>query len=291
MRKGVAIVVCIFWLMPSVVFAVSPPILKGTAPAYPRQKDEFAAALVIDVKSQKELYVWKPDTRWPIASVTKLMSSLVTVRRKPTWSQSFNILKRDEVGGGRLRVPVGAVMTVKDLLYSSLVGSANNAAMAFSRVSGLGPKAFVTHMNRTAASLGMSSSTFVDPSGMSPENLSTVRDLVKLANVAFADPNIRKAVGTAKYTFMVKKPFMQKVIMNTNRILTAENAFYVHAGKTGYLEESRHNLVVKLEAMPKSPAKQQLLIIVLGAPDKEHLFATAEGLAEWAWMAYDWPSK
>lgn len=272
----------------SAAVAEQNPRLDPMADSYPHDASEFSSAIVIDAGSGKELYVYQPDKKWPAASITKLLTALVIVQQKPKWSAFVSLRKRDEVGGGRLRVRPGATMTMRDLLFSSIVGSANNATMALVRGSGVGMKTFVARMNRMAKQLKMASSSFVDPTGISEKNISTARDIGKLAAAAFNTTMIREPSTTATYRFTLRRPKMHKVIHTTNRLLALDDTLTIHGGKTGYLEEAQHNLVVQIERKPPDLSAPPLLIVVLGAPDKEHLFATAKALAEWAWKAYEY---
>ncbi len=275
---------------PSVAFAKTPR-LDPLADAYPRTKDEFTAAIVIDATTGKELYVFQPEKRWTVASITKLLSSLVVLEKKQNWNRLISLLKRDEVGGGRLRVAVGATMTLRDIFFSSIVGSANNAAMAFARSSGLSSGTFVARMNALAKRLKMSSSHFVDPTGMDPKNVSTARDIAKLATAAFADPSIHEAATTPTYTFTLQRPKIEKTIQNTDKLLTSNPDLTIHGSKTGYLVEAQNNLVVELERNPKESSAPPLLVVVLGSPDRNQLFQSSKALAEWAWKVYTWEGK
>lgn len=286
---GFGACVCTLFFFSERVAHAQVPILGGDAPAYERASDEFAAALVVDVSTGKELYAWQADKRWPAASLTKLLSALVVLDRAPRWDRIVSLTRQDEVGGGRLRVAPGARIRVRDLLYASIVGSANNAAMALARTSGLRLKTFVARMNAKAKALGMRQSHFVDPVGMDPNNISSARDLAKLATAAFAKPVIQRAASTPVYTFRIRNRKQKKTIHNTNRLLTEAQELTIIGGKTGYLEEAKRNFLVEL-AGASNPAKPQLLIVVLGSPDPNRMFLTAKGLAEWAWQAYDWPS-
>ncbi len=277
---------CATILWPSVIFAK--PILKGDTDAYPRAPDEFASALVLDAATDKELYAFQPDKRWSAASLTKLLTALIMIDRKPRWNRRISLQKRDEVGGGRLRVRPGATMTVRDLFYSSIVGSANNATMALVRSSGLGTKSFLREMNRKAKTLHLDSSHFVDPTGMSPKNISTARDLAKLTQASFANRTLQEAASTARYSFALVRPKITKTIHTTNRLLATDFDLRIHGGKTGYLEEAQHNLVVQLERNPPSADAPALLVVVLGAPNTSRMFASAKSLAEWAWKGYEW---
>jgi D-alanyl-D-alanine carboxypeptidase (penicillin-binding protein 5/6) len=74
----------------------------------------------------------------------------------------------------RLRVKDGETMTINDLLYSALVGSANNAVESLVRVSGLSRDQFVERMNSQAKTWGATNTKFIEPSGLAPENVSSL---------------------------------------------------------------------------------------------------------------------
>lgn len=282
---------CAALLLPGVVLAkTTGPVLDGMAQTYERQKNEFVSAVIVDAESGKELYVLRPDEPRTAASLTKLMGALTFVDRKPVWTKIVSILKVDEVGGGRLRVASWARLSIKDMLFSSIVGSANNAATALGRISGLGMKGFVAAMNKKAKTLKLSADAhFVDASGMDPENHVTARDMVKIARAAFADPVIGKAAAAVSYSFTIRNTGVAKVIKNTDHLLTNPQGVTVLGSKTGYLEESMNNLVVELQS-PTFSKGPPVIVVIMGAPDKEKMFTTARRLAEWAWNAYDWPS-
>ncbi|MFH1620966.1 MAG: serine hydrolase [Patescibacteria group bacterium] len=268
--------------------AIKTPVLNPGAQIYDRNDDEFASALVVDVTTGKRLYAYKPDIEWPAASLTKLMSALVITDRRPNWSRVVSIKPQDEVGGGRLRVASNASMSIQDLFYSSIVGSANNAIMALARLSGLGMDNFVSRMNKKAKAIGMNSSYFVEPSGMDPENTITAYDAVTMARAAFNTYAIRRAATTASYNFNIRNTSEVKKIINTNTLLTVDPDVWVLGGKTGFLYESRYNLIVKMRAYPIVTSKPALYVIVLGSPERDASFATAKSLANWAYKAYSW---
>lgn len=255
---------------------------------YLPKADVFASALVLDAKTKKVLFSFKPTKVWPAASLTKLTGAMVFLDRGLNWNQIISIKKQDEVGGGRLRVKPGATMSIKDVVYSSLIGSANNAATALVRISGLGMNNFVTAMNKKAAALGCANTVFYDASGMNENNMTTASDIAKIATAAFSKPELRKPASTAFYTFKVRNTGESHTIKNTDVLLVDENnGLYVTGGKTGYLEEARNNLVVRLRPSQKD-VNRELLVVVFGAETKDALFDEAARLARWSWSAYDW---
>ncbi|MFA6429136.1 MAG: serine hydrolase [Patescibacteria group bacterium] len=260
------------------------------AGAYIPLQDEFASAVVMVPRSREVLYSFKPDKLWPAASLTKLPNALVWARKGLPYGKVVTMKKEDEVGGGRLRLPVGSKLTLRDLWYSSITASANNAAMALARASGLTKKQFLARMNEEARRAGAVRSTFVDPTGMNPKNMTTARDMAFISDTAFRNTDIRLATVAGSYAFRVNTPQrMTKTITNTNALLTQDNDVWVTGGKTGYLEESRYNFVVRLRPMTGTQVadpRQELLVVVLGAPTKEGSFASAKRLAEWAWDSH-----
>ncbi len=263
------------------------PTLKNNASHYSRADAEFAGAIVIDVQSGGVLYSYQASKKWPAASLSKLMAALVTLDHHQPWGKTVALLKQDEVGGGRLAVKAGSLMTVQDMFYSSIVGSANNTTMSLARLSGLGMKGYVKEMNAKAKAMGLKSTSFVEPTGLSEKNVTTAEEMAKIAKTAFSNLTIRRAATTMAYKFTIANPRVVHTVRNTNHLLTKDDDLWVMGGKTGYIDEAMYNFVVQMRPMDGGP---QLLVVVLGAPTKNASFASAKSLANWAWKAYDWNS-
>lgn len=264
------------------------PALRSGAMAYERSDDEFVSAVVVDIQSGKRLYGYQAQKVWPAASLSKLMSALVVLDHHPAWNKVVSTVRADEVGGGSLVVKVGSRMTVQDMFYSSIVGSANNTTMSLARLSGLGKAGFVSHMNTKAKELGLKHTKFQEPTGLNENNVTSAEDMAKLAQTAFSKTMIRRAASTMAYRFTVSNPTVVKTVKNTNRLLTSDDDLWVVGGKTGFIYEARYNLAVQMRPMAGGP---QLMVVVLGAPTKNSSFDSAKSLANWAWRAYAWPSN
>lgn len=285
---GVALSLSFFVPVLSVSAAPVIPQLRADAPAYVPTPNEFASAIVIDAASGNILYGFKPTLKWPAASLTKLMGALVAIDQKPNLNRIVTLKAQDEVGGGRLRVKSGAKMSIRDLLYSSVLASANNAAVALARVTGLPKTTFVKKMNAKAKALGMTSTTFVDPSGIDSGNVTTVTDLAKLAQTSFQNALIKGPAGSSHYTFTIRNTGEVKKLTNTNKLLTQDPDMYVYGGKTGFLYESMYNVATLVQPIPRTVDHPKLLIVVFGAPTEAASFGAAKSLALWAWDAYHW---
>ena len=239
--------------------------------------------LVVDPESRQIILARNAQKTHPIASLTKLMTALVLRSHELDLARTGMLLEEDEIGGARLRVNTGTPLTVRDLFYAMIVGSANNAAHALARMNGRSVADFVTEMNTRALAMGLTSTTFTDTSGLNIGNVSTAQDVAALALTAFDDPVIRRAATTAYYPLTVDGQTRQ--MKNTNGLLTdPNNGLYVLGGKTGYLVESKWNLVVKMMDRRKRP----LLIVVLGSATQGDSFKDATRVAQWVWAHYQW---
>lgn len=256
-----------------------------SAQAYVPIPDEFAAAIVMQASTGKILYSFKPEIPRVAASLTKLATGLAIIGQKPNWNRVVRLASQDEVGGGRLRVATGASLTMRDLFYSALTGSANNASSALGRLSGLGMKNFVAKMNSSAKSVGAKRTVLNDPSGMDPRNMTTALDMALIARAAFKDPLIRSASTVSTYDFRIQSTGELKSIKNTNKLFLEDQSLWLIGGKTGYLEESMYNLVAQIRPYDGkiSDPKREVVVVVLGAPTKDSSFASVKRLAQWAW--------
>lgn len=249
----------------------------------------LAAAYAISPRSKKELYAWNANKSWPIASLTKLVSSLVWKDRAVPWTRVVTLLSKDEVGGGRLRVPVGSKVTFEDLFYSSITASANNAAMAVARSLGVSQKQFLVLMKKQAELAGAKAAVFADPTGMDPGNVASAKEMALIAYRAFSWRPIQRAASTNNYVVELQgKKVKAHPIYTTNDLLRYDPDVWVIAGKTGYLEESRYNLVVWMrpvgvDGKPITSKDEDVLIVIFGAPTKQQMFGAAKALAQSLW--------
>jgi D-alanyl-D-alanine endopeptidase (penicillin-binding protein 7) len=266
------------------IFIPSP---KTQRPDVPINESQIASAVLIDEKSGTVLYADQPGRVWTAASLTKLMTSNVFVSTPTKWEASVSITKADEVGGGRLQVPAGSVITLRDMLYSAIIGSANNCAEALGRLfDRSGMAEFVAQMNKEASALGLAQSRYYDASGMNEKNTLSAYDTAVLISKAAKDPEIGKAMSLATYKFTVKKPVINKTIKNTNDLLFSQSDLVITAGKTGYLEESQYNFAVR--AYPKGHPEKELIAVVLGGKERKDSIDDSLALMRWAWSSYDW---
>ena len=162
-------------------------------------------AIVVDNATGAILYEKSSTASAPIASVTKLMTAMVLGDQKLDPNEVLTVTEADvdtvKYSSSRLRV--GAKMTREEMLRVALMSSENRAAHALARTSPGGVSGFVVAMNRKAKEYGMSGTHFVDPTGLSPENVSTATDLSKLARRVPTYPLITDFTTTASKSVVV----------------------------------------------------------------------------------------
>ena len=151
------------------------------------------AALVVDQQSGEILLGKNMESKLPIASLTKLMTAIVTLDAELDPDESVTISKADvdRLRGSHSRLQVGTTLTRDELLHLALMASENRAASAIASSYPGGKDSCVLAMNLKAQLLGMTGTRFEDGTGLSGRNVSTAQDLAKLVQAAHAYPKIR----------------------------------------------------------------------------------------------------
>lgn len=194
------------------------------------------------------LYAKAADTPRPIASLTKLMTAMVVLDSAQSLDEKIKITKADrdliKLTGSRLSF--GAALPRREVLMLALMSSENRAAAALARTYPGGTEAFVSAMNDKAAALHMTSSRFVDPAGLSPENVSSPNDLARMVLAASVYPEIRSITTTRQREV---RPFRRRGplrYVNTNRLLRNRH-WDIEVSKTGYINEAGRCLAMLVD--------------------------------------------
>lgn len=241
-----------------------------------------SSAIIIDKESGLVLWQKNPDAEKPVASITKLLTALVFLDNNPGWETTVKIQKSDYRLGGRSYLYSGEEILVKDLFYTALIASSNEATAALVRSTGLNEDEFVVKMNQKAKSIGMSNSRWVEATGLNPDNVSTATDLGLLIQAAFSQPLIVQATQKEEYQFGVLNAERVYTVKNTDKLL--QSYLNILAGKTGYLEEAGYCLVSKIYG----PAEQEIYVVVLGSASEASRFQEVKSLAQWSFDNYIW---
>ena len=201
-------------------------------------------ALVFDLDKGTRLYEKNSNELRPIASITKLMTALVVIESGLPMDEVLSISSDDidRMRHSRSRLPVGTRLTRGEMLHLALMSSENRAANALGRHYPGGLPAFVRAMNDKARALGMRHSRFVEPTGLSSDNVATSHDLVKLLRATDNHPTLRFYATDDTEVFNVGRG-RQLTYNNTNR-LVRRNDWDIRVSKTGFINEAGQCLVM-----------------------------------------------
>lgn len=232
-------------------------------------------AYVVDQASSKVLFEKNPDVSLPIASITKLMTSLVVVEANQDMNELIEVTTDDidkEKGTGS-RLKIGAKLSRADMLHIALMSSENRAASALGRNYPGGLPAFVNAMNAKAKQLGMTETHYVDSSGLSSQNRASAKDLVRLVNAAYQHPVIREYSTDSRYTV---NPGGHQLEYGTSNKLVSNPAWEIGLQKTGYITEAGRCLV--MQAMIEGRA---IVMVFLDSKGKYSRLADAGRIKKW----------
>lgn len=201
-------------------------------------------AYVKDLDSSTTLYQKNSSQVRPIASITKLMTALVVLEADQDMEQMLEISSADidRLKNTTSRLSVGSKLSRADMLHLALMSSENRAANALGRHYPGGLSAFVRAMNDKARALGMRDSRFVEPTGLSSNNVASPRDLVLLMQATAKQPLIHEYTTSDQYIVEPKKG-RQLVFGNTNR-LVKNDKWDIQVSKTGFINEAGQCLVL-----------------------------------------------
>lgn len=212
-----------------------------------QDKIELASvsAAVVDAKTGAPLFEKHADMVMPIASITKVMTAIVTLDAGLPLNEriTFTQAHRKANDNYFTRIRVASTLPRKDVIRIALMSSENMAASALGHTYPGGIDAFIAAMNTKAAALGMSNTRFVDPTGLSEQNVSTAGDLALLVRAAATYPEIREYSTTKGFTARFKKPRYTLRYGNTN-VLVHRKSWAIDITKTGYLNEAGRCLVM-----------------------------------------------
>ncbi|MFL0195789.1 serine hydrolase [Clostridium sp. WILCCON 0269] len=207
------------------------------------------SAVLLDATTGEVLYSKNPDSAYPPASTTKIMTALLTLENA-NLNDKVTVGKNPTlVDGTRLGLYEGEELTVKDLLYGLLLASDNDCAEALAEYLGNGSvDNFVAKMNKRARDLGATNTNFVNPSGLFNEKHRTsAKDLALIMRELCKNPEYSKIATTLYYTIPpTNKSPKERGVWNENKLIQSQSTYYYsgcEGGKTGYTTQSLHSYV------------------------------------------------
>jgi serine-type D-Ala-D-Ala endopeptidase (penicillin-binding protein 7) len=234
-----------------------------------------AAVLVKDLHTGESLIAKQADSAMPIASITKLMTAMVILDARLDMNEILTIEEadKDTLRNSHSHLFIGTRLTRRDALLVALMASENRAAHALGRTFPSGITAFVKAMNEKAHALALNETQFADPTGLSEKNISSARDLSRLAVEAGKYPEICAFSTTSKATIHCGQRQLQFV--NTDSLVGSPR-WQISLSKTGYIEEGGRGLVLKAVV-----AQRPLLIVLLNSVGKNTRIGDANRIKQW----------
>ncbi|PIR44177.1 hypothetical protein COV23_01320 [Candidatus Wolfebacteria bacterium CG10_big_fil_rev_8_21_14_0_10_31_9] len=205
------------------------------------------------------LVEFNADNHWPIASITKLMTAMIVYENMNLEKNITFTSSSASVDGVTGDFKVGETFKISDLISSMLIFSSNRAAEALSQ--DFGRDKFMDLMNKKAKELSMMDTNFYDPTGLSMNNQSTPNDIFKLVSYIYnVHPEILKITRQIKTYITEINSRKRRTILNINEFVGTANFI---GGKTGFIEESKGNLVSVFNV-----DNQLIITVVLGSQNR-----------------------
>lgn len=242
--------------------------------------------LSVFIKDGKEIILSekKADEVIAIASLTKLMTAIIVL-------ENYNLDDLIQISASAVatygdagNLQIGEIMTIRDLLYITLIESSNDGAEALAEK--MGVSTFVYKMNEKAASLGMNNTWFINPSGLDEGNLynfSTVNDLKKMVVYILENHSLIAEILSLPEKELTSHSGISRTIRNTNVLLKESDAYLW--GKTGYTNRANGCLILILNNFSINNNQGYVINIIAGADDK---FGEARKLEQWLEESFIW---
>lgn len=234
-----------------------------------------AAAIIYDPETNEVLFEEHALEQRSIASITKVMTALVSLEAMTDPSAVVKVERADVTRASTTYLRAGYTVTVDELLHLLLIGSDNAAARVLARVSPYGSDGFVARMNEKARELGLQQTHYEDPSGLLSGNVSTAYEMARLISYAVADERVGSVMRKAEFNFV---PGKRNVHVNSTNRFVRSGEIEVIGGKTGFISSSGYCLAT-LVRLPQTG--RQVAMVVLGARSNAARFAETRHLFNW----------
>ena len=233
------------------------------------------AAIIYNPETGKVLWEQNSQDTRSIASITKVMTAVVMLEDNPDLTREVVITRPDVYRASTTYLRAGYKVTTGDLLHLLLIASDNAAARALARVSSYGSAGFINRMNQKAEELGLTSTHYVDPSGLFSENVSSAYDMARLIAHVTGDHRIASIMQKQHYTVETGR---RRINIHSTNQLVMKGDVDVLGGKTGFIRKAGYCLATLLR-LPQSGA--QVAVVVLGAKSNAGRFWETRHLFNW----------
>ncbi len=232
------------------------------------------AAIIYNPATHEVLYESNAQSQRSIASITKVMTAVAFLENEVDFDRQVTVRREDTLRASVTYLRAGDRVSVRELLHLLLIGSDNAAARVLARNSPYGPVGFIERMNQKAEELGLSSTRYMDSSGLHAGNVSSAFDMARLISFASGDERVASIMRTKEYQFV---PAARRgvTLTNTNKLVGTE--VDVRGGKTGFISKAGYCLAT----LVRLPAGEQVAVVVLGASSNPARFWETRHLFNW----------
>ena len=236
--------------------------------------------IVLDRLSKNIIYGKNEFNKVKMASTTKIMTAAIIIENCDL-NKTVEVSKRAAgTGGSRLGLKTGDKITIRDLLYSLMLCSGNDAAVALAENCSGSITEFSNLMNKKAKELGLTNSHFESPHGLDSDNhYTTAYELALLSDYALQNKTFLNVVGTKNYTVTINGN--PKTLSNTNELLG--NLLGVYGIKTGFTNGANRCLVTACKR-----DDMDIICVVLGCDTKKFRTQDSIKLIEYTFKNFEY---
>jgi len=243
-----------------------------------REIKPYTASALIDAETYEPLHYHAEEQPIPTASLVKIFTAQTLLLYPQNWSELLSFTEADNETDLRphvnpddilpiIHMKAEDTLTKLDAFAGMLIASANNAPYALARSVAFSLDEFIAVMNATVKDLGMTKTVLIEPSGLSLENISTAKDLVRGGCQVYKDEMIKKYAGYSYYKFETTQK-EEKIFSHTLPSLRYDLDYSIYtAAKTGYLDETGYHVMAEM----KTPKGKTVCAIILGADSRARL--------------------
>ncbi len=263
-------------------------------PNEPKREPDLVAtaAIVMDVESGQILYEKNAyEQRYP-ASITKIMTTLLAIENNVNFDETISMTENAVWGIDRdstnIGLDVGEKVTIRDLIYATMVKSANECAYALAEIVGGDVNSFADMMNAKAKELGCENTHFVTPNGLHDDNHYTCAyDMALITRAALQYDQFREIAGTMSYTVPPTNLSEDAIeLWNGNKMILPASEYYYEyceGGKNGYTTKANNTLVTY-----SKKGDLELICVVLDVDGKAYTFSDSEALYNYCYNNYSY---
>lgn len=235
-----------------------------------RKVKNMESAIVYEIETDTLMYAYKPDEKTHPSSLVKILTALIAIEEgnmDDIVSVKETVLSTITFGAVSAKLQPEEVMTLNDLLYCMLVGSANDAAAVIADHIGGDQEAFVRKMNQYAADLGCTGTQFVNPHGLHHDNqYTTARDMGKILARAAKNEKFMEIFSTILYTVPATNKSEERELSSGNFMMNTVDGMEIYydnrvtGGRTGIAQSGGRCLATTAQS-----GNLKLITVLMGA--------------------------